>query len=299
MNNYAKMISEEVAKDIDCTKYIKEEIIKRNLGYILIEALLEDDLKKSANLLCIFVDNADELYNSVDLFYVLYEHLKAYFVDSYPECQYYNITSDCVVPYFWNAWMYDEEGELCYLRMLDLYLKIQNNLVKAEKTLMGESTVECFLKLVDKKYQFFKNILGENIVDILLVPYSDKYEDGAYWVRPDKHFKMKDMIVLTHPRHKTLFSPEYIFLSQLGHCLSTRIIGAKNVAPESFRFVWNCVPEKVFNSMSEVDLFKTCFALSVLENTPFQPIDNYGLIENKKLSQVSMYMKKLIAGSKY
>lgn len=89
----------------------------------------------------------------------------------------------------------------------------------------------------------------------------------------DFYGEIEDCIILPYMKDSEEYSPEYIFLHELGHLLSARITRKQDTAPTSFEFWENQIFSRNKAAKTEhtqAELFCDCFAVAALYETQYE-----------------------------
>lgn len=174
--------------------------------------------------------------------------------------------------------------------------QIEKDLLPAKGTQITPKTVHEILAFLEARYQFLQRVRKGDPLFIILPDCSHKNFNGLCRTHLCQRNQTDCEIYLFHSPEYHKYSPEFVFLHELGHVLNLALTGTLEIVPNGFlEFVEILFPNMTLPHQKPVsEIFADCFAMGVMSLSPMAQFDPFEstLFECKQV--IELYMLSLM-----
>lgn len=170
--------------------------------------------------------------------------------------------------------------------------QIQDDLLPAEGPQITPKAVHEILRFLEARYQFLRRVRKGTPLFIILPDCSHKNLNGLCRTHLCQGNQTDCEIYLFHSLKHREYSPEYVFLHELGHVLNLALTGTLEIVPNSFwEFAETLFPKLTLAHQKSVsEIFADCFAMGVMSLPPMVQFDPFGSTPFECKQVLELYM---------
>ena len=174
--------------------------------------------------------------------------------------------------------------------------QIEDDLMPTRGTQITPTAVHKILALLEARYQFLQRVRKGKPLFIILPDCSHKNYNGLCRTHLCKRNQTDCEIYLFHSLEYHKYSPEFVFLHELGHVLNLALTGTLEIVPNGFlEFAEILFPNMTVPYQKTVsEIFADCFAMGIMSLPPMARFDPFGSTRFECKQVIELYMLSLI-----
>ena len=174
--------------------------------------------------------------------------------------------------------------------------QIQDELLPAEGAQITSESVHEILALLETRYQFLQRVRKGKPLFIILPECNHKNFNGLCRTHRCQGNQADYEIYLFHSLKHQEYSPEYVFLHELGHVLNLALTGTLEIVPNGFWELSEVLFPKLTSSHQNAvsEIFADCFAMGVMSLSSMVQFDPFNSTRFECKQMIELYMQSLI-----
>jgi len=195
-----------------------------------------------------------------------------------------------------SVWVRQSTANENIEQLKNIAMFINDKFTESKNVQISESSVSEIMEYLNLKFSFYDAVLKSNPIEIVMLNNTHvDFNNECFAYGTDGEVDCK--LFVYHLKENSSYSPEYVFLHELGHVVHIKLTGKAKSVPNSF---FDCIasefPDMTLHTAPEI--FADCFAMAVMHESPFSKYDPFDKIKQEHKVLFKQYMKSLILSAK-